>query len=133
MSGDHPGTRPDYTRRPPLSGLVRLSASLANLTVAINRCGQSLRSLHRTFRHLDLRSTVEPGLRDTIRDAVPDRSAISDEHIDKIAQAVAARAQAQALLDRPRQHRREWWLLLVGLVAGALVSVPIGIWINHIS
>ncbi|WP_433419766.1 hypothetical protein ACQP1V_06295 [Microtetraspora malaysiensis] len=58
---------------------------------------------------------------------------MSDEQANKIARAAAAETEAAALAERPRQRRREWMLLLVGLIAGALVSIPIGIWVNSIS
>ncbi|MEU7891715.1 hypothetical protein AB0B45_02495 [Nonomuraea sp. NPDC049152] len=67
-----------------------------------------------------------------IRDVAP-ASEISDEQVEKIAQALAAKAEAAALAERPRQRRREWMLLIVGLIGGALLSIPIGIWINSIS
>ncbi|MEV1000965.1 hypothetical protein [Nonomuraea sp. NPDC050202] len=54
---------------------------------------------------------------------------ISDEQVAAITQAVAAQAEAE----RPRQRRRKWMLLIIGLVTGALVSIPIGIVVNLIS
>jgi hypothetical protein len=64
----------------------------------------------------------------TIRDATSPAQ-ISDEQVAAIAQAVAAQAEAE----RPRQRRREWKLIVVSLIAGALLSVPIGILVNLIS
>lgn len=72
-------------------------------------------------------------IRGMIRAAVPDPAVISDWQIDRIAQTIAIKAEEAARLERPRQRRREWALLLIGLVAGALLSIPIGIWVNSIS
>ncbi|MER5426555.1 hypothetical protein [Streptosporangium roseum] len=67
---------------------------------------------------------------EAIRDAAP---TMSLEEIEGIAKAVFARTEAAALAERPHQRRREWQLIIVSLLLGALLSIPIGIWINSIS
>ncbi|TMR91450.1 hypothetical protein [Nonomuraea basaltis] len=57
----------------------------------------------------------------------------SGKDVDKIADALAVRAQEAARLEVPRQRRREWVLLIIGVIAGALVSIPIGTWVSAIS
>ncbi|MGI5293177.1 hypothetical protein ACQEVF_59065 [Nonomuraea polychroma] len=69
----------------------------------------------------------------SIRETVPDPRVLSDWQVSQIAQAVAATVEEAARLDRPRQRRREWMLLIVGLIAGALLSIPVGIWVNSIT
>ncbi|WP_336214442.1 hypothetical protein [Nonomuraea sp. LPB2021202275-12-8] len=86
-----------------------------------------------TFRIGELiRSQDHDGIRDVVRKALPETT-LTDPQIDRLADALTARAEAAALVERPRQRRREWMLLIVGLMAGALVSIPIGIWINSIT
>ncbi|MET9245641.1 hypothetical protein [Nonomuraea sp. NPDC003709] len=65
-----------------------------------------------------------------IRNASPE---MSTEQVAKIAQAIVAQLEAAALPARRRQRRREWKLFIISLVASALLSIPIGIWINSIS
>ncbi|MFG1966913.1 hypothetical protein [Nonomuraea sp. NPDC049028] len=69
----------------------------------------------------------------SIRETIPDPRVLSNWQVSQIAQAVTAQIEEAARLDRPRQRRREWMLTIVGLIAGALISIPIGIWINSIS
>ncbi|MET8991354.1 hypothetical protein ABZW49_38380 [Nonomuraea wenchangensis] len=69
----------------------------------------------------------------SVREAVPDPRVLTDWQVSQIAYAVAAQVEEAARLDRPRQRRRDWMLTIVGLIAGALLSIPIGIWINSIS
>jgi hypothetical protein len=67
-----------------------------------------------------------------IRTHMPDPP-ISDYHIHLIAQALANKIDEAAVQSKPRQRRREWILLLIGLIAGALLSIPVGIWVNSLS
>ncbi len=69
----------------------------------------------------------------SIRETVPDPKVLSDWQVSQIAQAVAYTVEEAARRERPRQRRREWMLTIVGLIAGALLSIPIGIWINSIT
>ncbi|OPG12326.1 hypothetical protein [Microbispora sp. GKU 823] len=82
--------------------------------------------------HLASKAVLDQ-LHGVIRETVPDPRVLSDWQVNRIAQAVAAQAEEAARLERPRQRRREWMLLIVGLIAGALLSIPVGIWVNHIS
>jgi hypothetical protein len=72
----------------------------------------------------------EAAISGAIRNASPE---MSTEQVEKIAQAVFARIEAAALPVRRRQRRREWKLVIISLIASALLSIPIGIWINSIS
>ncbi|MEV6160189.1 hypothetical protein AB0L53_58625 [Nonomuraea sp. NPDC052129] len=85
-----------------------------------------------------LKQAVSPAnffgqLRGAIRKAVPDTAVLSDIQIAKIAHAVVQQAENAARLERLRQRRREWTLLIIGAVIGGLLSIPIGIWVNSIS
>ncbi|MEU8276481.1 hypothetical protein ACFYOK_35995 [Microbispora bryophytorum] len=77
------------------------------------------------------KSPLLNALVETVRDVLP--PIVSDDHVEKIAAALAKKLEAAALAERPRQRRREWMLLLIGLIAGAILSMPIGIWVNSIS
>lgn len=79
-----------------------------------------------------IRAQDYDGIREVVRQTLPE-DALTDPQIDKLADALSARAEAAALAERPRQRRREWTLLIIGLIAGALLSIPIGIWVNSIS
>ncbi len=68
----------------------------------------------------------------TARELIPNPE-ISDAQIEKLAQALADKAEATARIERLHQRRRDWKLLIIGLIAGAVVSIPIGIWINIIT
>ncbi|MGW6505262.1 hypothetical protein [Nonomuraea angiospora] len=75
-------------------------------------------------------SIGEAAISGMIRNASPE---MGTEQVAKIAQAIVAQLEAAALPARRRQRRREWKLFIISLVASALLSIPIGIWINSIS
>ncbi|MGR6915401.1 hypothetical protein ACU635_14245 [[Actinomadura] parvosata] len=76
---------------------------------------------------------LQERIAETVRETVPDPRLLSDWQVSHIAQAVAAQIEEAGRNERARQRRREWKLAIFSLIAGALISIPIGIWINNIS
>ncbi|GAA3518703.1 hypothetical protein GCM10023075_81030 [Streptosporangium album] len=54
---------------------------------------------------------------------------INTEEAEKIRQILVGETKATIRAER----RREWMFFLFGFLASAAASVPIGLWVNHIS
>ncbi|MFC7380882.1 hypothetical protein [Sphaerisporangium rhizosphaerae] len=54
---------------------------------------------------------------------------VNREQAEKIRKILVGETKATIRAER----RREWGFFLAGLLASAMISIPIGIWVNHIS
>ncbi|WP_155343880.1 hypothetical protein [Acrocarpospora pleiomorpha] len=86
----------------------------------------------RGVRRGDLNVTLVNDMSRQIQREIGDPT-LTDEQIQMVVRAYAAKAEESARPERARQRRREWTLTILGLIGGALLSIPIGIWINNIS